>query len=204
MYDKTDFRFNPKKGYGFLINTGVGLRRIVANTKIVTLKDSANPEFSFRSLYDSLSANSNQYRITIRAYKYWPLTLHTTLKTQTDLGYIIGNTPVVGELFRLGGNKFLRGFDEESVLVSNYQMCNVEYRVLLDQYSFLSVFTDAAYLKRYSSNQYIQAIHLGLGAGFTFQTKAGIFNMSYALGRTDTAPFNLRSAKIHFGYINIF
>lgn len=203
-FDKTDFRFNPRKGYGYLLNVGVGLRRIIPNTKIVSLKDASNPEYSFRSLYDSLPVDANQYRITLKVYKYWPLSRHTTLKTQMETGYLLGNTPVVGELYRLGGNKLLRGFDEESIWVSEYQMLTFEYRILLDQYSFVSVFSDGALVRRFANDRFIQSNLLGLGAGFTFQTRAGIFNISYALGRSDTSPISFRAAKIHFGYINLF
>jgi hemolysin activation/secretion protein len=122
-----------------------------------------------------------------------------------DLGYIIGKDIVVGELFRLGGNKFLRGFDEESILVSNYQILNLEYRLLLDQYSFLSVFTDQGIMSQFTNlTDYTTIYTAGVGAGFTFQTKAGLFNLNYALGRTNNSSFSFRAAKIHFGYINIF
>lgn len=203
--DKTDFRFNPRKGFGLILNVAVGLRRIEPNNKIVNLTDPINPEFYYRSLYDSIQNKGNQYRATFRFYKYWPLANHSAIKTQMDLGYIIGKDIVVGELFRLGGNKFLRGFDEESILVSNYQILNLEYRLLLDQYSFLSVFTDQGIMSRFTNlTDYTTIYTAGVGAGFTFQTKAGLFNLNYALGRTNNSSFSFRAAKIHFGYINIF
>ena len=37
-----------------------------------------------------------------------------------------------------------------------------------------------------------------------FETKAGIFNISYAAGKRDDQKFNLRQAKIHLGYVNYF
>ncbi len=203
-YDKTDFRFNPRKGYGFILNGAVGLRHIEPNLKIVNLKDSFNPEYSFNTLYDSIQTKGNQYRITVRAYKYWPIFSHSTLKTQFDAGYIIGQNIVLSELFRLGGNKSLRGFDEESILVSSYQIFNIEYRLLMDRFSYLSLFTDIGMVNRLSSASYNLTYPTGFGAGFTFNTKAGIFNISYALGHTESMPISFRAAKIHFGYINIF
>jgi outer membrane protein assembly factor BamA len=204
-YDKTDFRFNPRKGYGFILNVAVGLRRIEPNLKIINLKDPFNPEYSFRTLYDSIQNKGNQYRATLKFYKFWPIANHAVIKTQFDAGYIIGQNIVVGELFRLGGNKFLRGFDEESILVSSYNVLNIEYRVLLDQYSFISAFSDWGLINRFSGgSSYSVSFPTGFGAGFTFQTRAGLFNVSYALGRTEVAPVSFRAAKIHFGYINIF
>ena len=38
----------------------------------------------------------------------------------------------------------------------------------------------------------------------SFATKAGIFNISYALGRQLDNPLLFRSNKIHFGFISVF
>ena len=46
----------------------------------------------------------------------------------------------------------------------------------------------------------------GFGLGLTLETKAGLFGLSYAIGKdSDPSRFvNLRNAKIHFGYVNYF
>jgi hypothetical protein len=40
------------------------------------------------------------------------------------------------ELFQIGGNRLLRGFDEESQFVSQYLVPSVEYRYLIGQNSY--------------------------------------------------------------------
>ena len=45
---------------------------------------------------------------------------------------------------------------------------------------------------------------VGIGAGLNFETGAGIFGISTAVGKTRDIPFNLRNAKIHFGFISVF
>jgi hypothetical protein len=45
---------------------------------------------------------------------------------------------------------------------------------------------------------------IGTGLGMAFETKAGIFNISYALGKRDDTNFNFHDAKIHLGYVSIF
>ena len=47
-------------------------------------------------------------------------------------------------------------------------------------------------------------IYLGTGIGMAFETKAGIFNISYAVGKRDDTNLNLRDAKIHLGYVSFF
>ena len=45
---------------------------------------------------------------------------------------------------------------------------------------------------------------IGAGLGMAFETRAGIFNISYAGGKRDDSKFNLRQSKIHIGYVNYF
>ncbi|HLA52102.1 MAG TPA: hypothetical protein VK618_02280, partial [Flavitalea sp.] len=98
----------------------------------------------------------------------------------------------------------LRGFDEESIFSSQYGVASVEYRYLLGLNSFFSVFADYGL----STNRSLPAADtqhfLGAGLGMSFETKAGIFNISYAAGKRDEDKFNLRQSKIHLGYVNFF
>ena len=45
---------------------------------------------------------------------------------------------------------------------------------------------------------------IGIGAGMTFETKAGLFGISYALGKLDDTAFEFRTAKVHFGFVSLF
>ena len=46
---------------------------------------------------------------------------------------------------------------------------------------------------------------LSTGLGMALETKLGLLNISYAIGKRDDVQFNLRGAsKIHFGYVNYF
>jgi len=45
---------------------------------------------------------------------------------------------------------------------------------------------------------------IGFGAGTSFETKAGIFSLTYALGRQFNNPVELRGGKIHFGFTSLF
>ena len=45
---------------------------------------------------------------------------------------------------------------------------------------------------------------IGAGVGMALETRAGIFNISFAAGKRNDVDLNLRQSKIHFGYINFF
>ncbi len=46
--------------------------------------------------------------------------------------------------------------------------------------------------------------YIGTGLGLAFETKAGVFNLAWAVGKRNDTEFNLRQSKIHFGFVNYF
>ena len=144
--------------------------------------------------------------------KYWPITRQSTFKTTWQAAYLQSQQVALSDLYRIGGNQVLRGFDEESIFASHYQLASLEYRYLLGQNTYLFAFSDVAYVdiqnKITNNNNETEIEHwpFGFGLGLTLETKAGLFGMSYAIGKdSDPSRFvNLRNAKIHFGYVNYF
>jgi len=109
------------------------------------------------------------------------------------------------ELFRIGGNRLLRGFDEQSILTDFYAIATAEFRVILDQNSFLSFpFIDYGRVNSLRDGNRSWENTIGAGIGLNFATGAGIFNVSFAIGRRDDVPVDFSNAKIHFGYVSLF
>ena len=108
------------------------------------------------------------------------------------------------ELYRFGGLKSLRGFDELTLLASQYLIGKIELRYLLEQNSYLALFANGAYYENRSGGNFIHDTPFGFGAGMTFETKLGIFSFNYALGKQFDNPILFRSGKIHFGLVNYF
>jgi outer membrane translocation and assembly module TamA len=63
---------------------------------------------------------------------------------------------------------------------------------------------DAGWAKNNIPSYNFSNSYLGIGLGLAFETKAGIFNISYAVGKQDNSSFSFRAAKIHLGYVNFF
>jgi hemolysin activation/secretion protein len=80
----------------------------------------------------------------------------------------------------------------------------MEYRYLIGMNSFLFSFIDGGWAKNDVPGYANSSLYLGAGLGLAFETKAGIFNMSYAVGKTGSTPFQFGQAKIHLGYVNFF
>jgi hemolysin activation/secretion protein len=127
-----------------------------------------------------------------------------TLLIGAKSGYISGQTIFSNELFRIGGLQSFRGFDDESIFASFYAISNIEYRFLMDKNSNIFLFASRTYLENISANKRIIDRPLSFGSGISFETKAGIFNLTYALGKQLNNPIILRAAKIHFGIVSLF
>ena len=199
---RLNYRFNPSKGWSLNLRGGAGIKRISENNKILEL---ATTEFDPATLYDTINLQSFQYQLTGQAAYYFPLSKRTVLKTGIRGGYIIADEPVYqNEQFRIGGNRILRGFDEESLFVTNYAITTLELRFLLGQNSYLFAFGDFGYTENIRVGARDFDRPAGLGGGITFETKVGLFGFSLAVGKQQNTGFDFRSVKTHFGYVSLF
>ena len=133
-----------------------------------------------------------------------PFLNRNTVKIGVQTAFLDGETTFQNELFRIGGLKTLRGFDEESIYATAYSIFTLEYRFILEQNSYLYVFGDGAWYEKNNISDYVRDTPIGFGAGISFETKAGIFSINYALGKQFANPIQLKSGKIHFGIVNYF
>jgi len=203
-FNNTNYRFNPRRGNELQFTGSVGTKKIKENPQILKLVDPGDTAFSFKSLYDTVKLSSYQFLLKAAAAHYFPVTRASTLKLAFNGGVYNSPTTYRNELFRIGGYKLLRGQDEESILASQYAVGTLEYRYLIGLNSFLFTFLDMGWAKNTVPGFNLNNSYIGTGLGIAFETKAGIFNMSYALGKRDDTRINFHDAKIHLGYVSFF
>ena len=204
--NRLDYRFNPRRGWAVSIKAAAGFNTVLRNSQIEALRDPDNPDFRFSSLYDTITGKSTRFRLESKVEWYIPLLARSTLKLGVRGGGIFSSKPVYSnEQYRIGGNKLQRGFDEESLFATRYAVGTAEFRLLLDLNSYLAVFTDYGYLENETDRVRLFLRPLGVGAGLNFETQAGIFGISVAVGRRDNGQaVDFRAAKFHLGYVNLF
>jgi len=199
-----DYVRNPRKGNVFFISTVVGTKKVKKNDQVLALQDPNDPSFDFGTLYDTVKLKAYQFRITTTASKFFPLGKQSTLKTEVNGGIFQSANIFRNELFQIGGFKLLRGFDEGSQYLSQYAIGTLEYHYLISLNSYFYTFLDGGWGRDNSQNVDNNHTYLSTGLGMAFETKVGVFNLSWAIGRRDDIPFNLRQSKIHFGFVNYF
>jgi outer membrane protein assembly factor BamA len=200
-FNNTNYRFNPRKGNELKIISGFGRKYIHENNAILQIKDTA---FNYKNLYDTIQQKGYTFRSTLSAANYFPLGRQATFKTALNAGWLQSQNYFQNELFQIGGNKLLRGFDEESIYTNLFAVGTLEYRYLLAQNSWFFVFSDIGYAHYKASSTKYDHTYIGVGTGLAFETKTGIFNISYAVGKRDDLKWDLRQSKIHIGFVSLF
>ncbi|MEN9548865.1 MAG: hypothetical protein RIR12_1456 [Bacteroidota bacterium] len=204
-FNNTDYRLNPRKGIEWQIMATIGSKKLKKNTRVQNLKDPNDPAFNFNSLYDTVKLSTYQLKLRLSAAKYLPLAnKRTTIKTAINAGFLQSGNIYRNEMFQIGGYKLLRGFNEESEFLSAYSIATAEFRYLVGQNSYFYVLADGGWGRDGVATVKTNYTYFGTGLGMLFETKAGIFNLAWAVGKRNDTSLNLRQSKIHFGFVNYF
>lgn len=187
-----DYIYNPRRGYEIFINAAAG-------TKIIHQNQKLNPQ-----IYEGLKLKSNEYKLNMNGAIYIPFFSRSAFKLEVQGGYIDAPSLLLNDLYRIGGFAVLRGFDEQSIYASAYSVGTVEFHYLLEQNSYMFLFFDQGWYQEKTDLVSVHDTPYGFGAGMSFQTKAGIFSIDYALGKQFSNPINFRAGKINFGIASYF
>lgn len=190
-YVKLDDRITPLKGSDFILQAGVGKRRISPT-------ENFNPDDYFEPKAPV------QIKVTTDLKNYIKLNNRSLFYLRTLASYLSGKNLFENEGFRIGGFKTLRGFDEQSLNVSSFIVQTFEFRYIIEKNSYLSAFYDQGFIKKEFINQQYKDHPLGFGLGINFQTKVGVASLNYALGKQKNIPVDLQKGKIHFGITSYF
>lgn len=109
--------------------------------------------------------------------------------------------PFENELLRIGGNRLLRGFNQDQVLTDGYSVSSSELHLLLSQTSSFFTFFDLGAVRQPPASIGWPG---GVGIGALIDTGGGVINISYAVGYGLGQQLQLRDAKIHVGYNAFF
>ena len=156
------------------------------------------------STQEIIKTETTQYEVGFNAFRIFNLYPKHLLKVKAE-GYGLFSDDGLyseNELYRIGGFGSVRGFNEESITASAYGITGLEYRFMPNDGFYVSLFGDYAFVENKSTR--LNENLLGVGAGISFLTQLGIFNLSYAVGKQSNTSFDLKNSKIHFGILTRF
>lgn len=182
--DDTDDLFFPKKGLKAYSEMGIGNKNIRSLPTGVTVSETQTIQWN-----------------TLHRWSYFlPTGKKSTWLNGIQAAWTWNENLFVNDLYRLGGIRTMRGFNENFFFASGYAIFTTEWRYFLEKNAYLLLFCDTGYIEvtlknKSSTNEWAT----GVGTGFSLDTGKGIFNFAYSLGYAKLQPFGLRYSKIHFG-----
>lgn len=202
-WSRLDLPLNPRKGWSVQALFFAGQHQVRRNPQIESLPLGEGTGQRFAALYDGLTDRQSRFRLEGRSEWFIPMGKVATVLVRAQGAALLADNVTRNEQYRLGGNRRLRGFDEEFLLATRWAMTTVEARLLLGGASYLAAFWDAAYLENKTRQTQLYQRPMGLGLGLNFETAGGVFGISAAVGRLDNAGFDFRATKIHLGYVGL-
>lgn len=232
--DSTFITVNQKLQLNYQINAHHSVALGIDGVTSTYLRDEINPDFEdyqttfFTANYNYISVQSDrlfpinfwidfnaalgnrssneqklqQQRFNLETYKIFNLNQRNSIFGRITGGYLISDNYFDNELFRLGGINSIRGFEENSLVANLYGVLNTEYRYRLSPSFYVNSVVDAAYLENSLTDTTLKLF--GFGFGFGLVTKAGLFRLNYASGKTENQQFRLSDSKVHISLTATF
>ncbi|WP_296698728.1 POTRA domain-containing protein [Algoriphagus sp.] len=205
--DVADFRWNlygigidmnhldspiyPRRGTRLKSEFAVGNKRIIQNTGI--------PE----SVYQNLDLNTPQVSAKIEIEKHIFLKKSWGMWLRGNSGFMRNENLLMNDLFRVGGLKTFRGFNENFFFARSYAYINMEQRLFFGGNSYLMVFSDLGFFEN-PFYEIRKDYPISFGAGINLDTGNGVFRFIYGLGKSNLQPLSFSYSRIHFGYLARF
>jgi len=191
VWDGVDNRLLPREGWLSEFEVGVGNKKLLQNTGLPP------------SAYEGLDMNSIQYYLTYSLARYLIFSSGLGASLRVRAGEMANENLFLNDLFRLGGLRSVRGFNENFFFAKRYVYANFEPRFYFDNYSYFLLFFDVAGMQGNTTPEAVD-YPISFGAGLSLETGEGAFNFIYALGKSSTQQLGLNFSKIHFGYTGRF
>jgi outer membrane protein assembly factor BamA len=201
LLERVDYNFNPRQGFKLRSKVGVGNKTIERDSRIEDVLF-ANSEGKLYDAYDSLDLKIFTGKLEYMFAYFQPIGEKMVFVPMIQGKHIVSDKIFFDELFRIGGNGDLRGFDERSLQASSYHIYQLEYRYLIGQNSFFSTFFNGAYYQNFSEGKRKEDTPFGFGIGLNLEVKTGILQLAYALGKEQGNPIQFSQSKIHFGIVS--
>ena len=195
--------FNPSKGTKFEVEFFAGTRKIIRNSVINDLQFS-NADLVEYNLYDSLKLQTVQLKLRYNFLSSFVIYKQLVFQFSSIGGHIYNEKLFQNELFRIGGLKTLKGFDEQSIFAETFLIGNIDLKYIIAENSSFVLFYNQAYLRNSLASNFQVDFPKGFGAGMNIESKAGVFSLFYAVGSQKNNPILFNAARIHFGFVNYF
>ena len=156
-----------------------------------------NPSFGKRK---TINNASQQIKISTTLTYLLALNRKNNIYFRNKTGLLNSTNYFENELFRIGGNKSIRGFNEQSIFVKNYLLQNIEFRYQTSKSSYLYTITDLALITTTVSKEKLYSF----GLGYLFNTNNSQVNISTAVGTNTKNTIDFKNTQFFVNWVNFF
>ncbi|MAQ75272.1 MAG: hypothetical protein CL613_02935 [Aquimarina sp.] len=160
---------------------------------------------SLNLLYGKRKTEDNdldQINSTFFASHIFKLNPSNFVYLSNETSALLSENYFINELFRTGGINSIRGFNENSIFTSFHTILSTEYRYILSNNLYAHSIIDYGYIQNEISNSTDNLSSIGIGLGL--KSKAGIFKLIFANGRTKNQSFKLTNTRVHISMSSNF
>lgn len=151
---------------------------------------------------DSKTASESQFFGNLFVKQNIYLNAKNNIQLNSQNYYLNSENYIVNELYRFGGIKSIRGFNENSLQGNFLTSLLTEYRYVLSPGLYVHSIIDYAYYQDKTSD--LNDGLVGLGFGFGLLTKNGFFNLIYANGSVRDQPIQFANSIVHISFKSNF
>ena len=156
-----------------------------------------NPSFGKRKTIDN---TSQQIKIATTLAYLLDLNSKNSIYFRNKTALLNSTNYFDNELFRIGGNNSIRGFNEQSIFVKNYLLQNIEFIYQSSKSSYLYTITDLALISTTLSKEKLYSF----GLGYLFNTNNSQINISTAIGTNTKNPLDFKNTQFFVNWVNFF
>ncbi|WP_378177792.1 ShlB/FhaC/HecB family hemolysin secretion/activation protein [Aquimarina sp. SS2-1] len=139
--------------------------------------------------------NTNQTKASIDISYRLELNPRNAILLKNTGSILLSDNLFTNELFRFGGINSIRGFEENSINASLFNVLNTEYQYLLSPNLYIHSIIDYSYFEDKSLNLSDNLTSFGFGLGL--DTKTGLFRIIFANGKNSESNFKFSNTKVH-------
>jgi hypothetical protein len=142
--------------------------------------------------------NNSQFFTNLFLSHNFDLNNKNSINIKSDSYILQSSKYIINELYRFGGIKSIRGFNENSLQGNLFSSILTEYRYVLSPSIYIHSIIDYGYYQDKTSST--ENNLLGLGFGFGIKNNNGIFNLIYANGSTKDQNIKLSNSIVHISF----
>ena len=164
------------------------------NNNLFPITNTYNIEAEFGSRKTD-TEKVDQIRGIINLSYIFKLNQRNSIFLENTASAIFSDNLLVNELYRFGGINSIRGFEENSLNASLYNVLNSEYRYILSSNLYLHSILDYSYFEDDTNNISDNLTSFGFGLGLNTQT--GLFRIIFANGKNSNQNFRFSNTIVH-------